>query len=109
MLIATTLLLQLAVAQDGASRVFVGRESRLDVAARRIDTVIMIDGLLTESPWASASLLTGFSQFSPVDGRPAADSTEVLVWYSSTAIYFGIRAFAPPGTVNATLADRDKI
>jgi hypothetical protein len=109
MLLTTLALLQLAIAQDGASRVFLGRDARLDVAARRIDTVVTVDGSLTESVWASASLLTGFSQFSPVDGRPAADSTEVLVWYSPTAIYFGIRAFAPPGTVNATLADRDKI
>jgi uncharacterized protein DUF5916 len=109
MLLPGLLLFQLAIAQDGASRVFVGRASRLDVAARRIDTVVTIDGSLTEPVWAAASLLTGFSQFSPVDGRPAADSTEVLVWYSPTAIYFGIRAFAPPGSVNANLADRDKI
>jgi hypothetical protein len=109
MLLQGLLLFQLAIAQDSASRVFLGRASRLDVAARRIDTAVTVDGSLTESAWASASLLTGFSQFSPVDGRPAADSTEVLVWYSPTAIYFGIRAFAPPGTVNATLADRDRI
>ncbi|HXE59421.1 MAG TPA: DUF5916 domain-containing protein, partial [Gemmatimonadaceae bacterium] len=43
------------------------------------------------------------------DGQPAADSTEVLVWYSSDAIYFGIRAFEPHGPVHATLADRDNI
>ena len=40
---------------------------------------------------------------------PAADSTEVLVWYSPTAIYFGIRAFESHGSVHATLANRDKI
>ncbi|HEX6600365.1 MAG TPA: carbohydrate binding family 9 domain-containing protein, partial [Gemmatimonadaceae bacterium] len=37
------------------------------------------------------------------------DSTEVLVWYSPTAIHFGIRAYADPATVAATLADRDRI
>ena len=42
-----------------------------------------------------AAVLTGFSQFSPADGVPAADSTEVLVWYSPDAIHFGVRAFAP--------------
>src|SRR6185295_12810198 len=51
----------------------------------------------------------GFSQFSPTDGIPAADSTEVLVWYSPTAILFGIRAFEAHGAVHATLADRDRI
>ena len=39
----------------------------------------------------------------------AADSTEVLVWYSPTAIHFGIRAFEAHGAVHATLADRDRI
>ena len=59
--------------------------------------------------WQQAALLTGFSLYQPVDQRPAPDSTDVRVWYSSTAIYFGIRAFEPHGTVAATLADRDRI
>ncbi len=61
------------------------------------------------TPGPSAALLTGFSQFSPVDGVPAADSTEVLVWYSPSAIHFGIRAYEAHGAVHATLADRDRI
>src|SRR2546422_11699842 len=45
-----------------------------------------------------------------LDGRPAEDSTEVLVWYAPEAVYFGIRAFEPHGqVVRATLADRDNI
>ncbi len=59
--------------------------------------------------WQQAALLTGFSLYQPVDQRPAPDSTDVRVWYSSTAIYFGIRAFEPHGAVAATLADRDRI
>ena len=68
-----------------------------------------VDGALDEQGWARAAVLTGFSQFFPVDGVAAADSTEVLVWYSPTAIYFGIRAFEAHGAVHATLADRDRI
>jgi hypothetical protein len=107
MLLPALLLLQLAPTQD--ARIVDGRSARLDVMARRIDTSIVVDGVLSEPVWNDASLLTGFSQYAPVDGRPATDSTEVLVWYSSTAIHFGLRAFAPRGTVNATLADRDRI
>jgi hypothetical protein len=33
----------------------------------------------------------------------------VRVWYSSEAIYFGIRAYEPHGRVIATLADRDRV
>jgi hypothetical protein len=44
-------------------------------------------------------------------GRPAHRVLPVHPrrWYSSSAIYFGVRAFEPHGGVHATLADRDKI
>ncbi len=71
--------------------------------------VVEIDGRLDEPVWRTAPLLTGFSLYSPTDGRPAPDSTEVRVWHSSTAIYFGVRAYEPHGFVRATLADRDRI
>ena len=89
--------------------VYVGTEGKLDVAIPRLENVIVVDGKLDDVAWRSAALLTGFSQFAPQDGRPAADSTQVLVWYSPTAIHFGIRAFEAHGTVNAHLADRDRI
>jgi hypothetical protein len=89
--------------------VFSGRAGQLDVRVPRIDAPIAVDGQLTEAVWGSAVRLVGFSRYAPTDGAPADDSTEVLVWYSPTAIYFGIRAYAEPGTVRATLADRDRM
>lgn len=86
-----------------------GRDRQLDVRPPRIDAEITLDGRLDEPVWQRAARLTGFSRYQPSDGVPADDSTEVLVWYSPGAIHFGIRAFALPGTVVATLADRDKI
>ncbi|HEY8063073.1 MAG TPA: DUF5916 domain-containing protein [Gemmatimonadales bacterium] len=76
---------------------------------RSSDSAIVIDGHLDEPVWASAALLRGFFQYVPADNRPAEDSTVVRVWYSSTAIYFGIRAWQDSATVRATLADRDNI
>ncbi|HET7565841.1 MAG TPA: DUF5916 domain-containing protein, partial [Gemmatimonadaceae bacterium] len=93
----------------GSPNVYNGRARELDVRIPRDTTEITVDGNLDETPWRTAAVLTGFSTYEPVDGRPAPDSTEVLVWYSSTAIYFGIRAFEPHGGVVATLADRDHI
>ncbi len=89
-----------------------GRRGALDVAPPRLegtDARTALDGVLDEPAWGRAARLTGFSQFAPADGVAAVDSTEVLVWYSPTALHVGVRAFAPPGTVNATLADRDRI
>ena len=68
-----------------------------------------MDGRLDEPVWGRAAALRDFSQYLPNDNRPADDSTTVLVWYSPTAIYFGIRAYQDSASVRATLADRDKI
>src|SRR5690348_16756573 len=91
---------------------YIGRENQLHVRIPRINADsanVTIDGSLDEPVWQSAAVLTGFSQFSPQDGVPAADSTRVLLWHSPTALYVGIRAYEAHGAVHATLADRDKI
>src|SRR5919106_1321584 len=87
-----------------------GRHRQLDVPIPRVDTPVAIDGVLDEPVWREAARLRGFSQYRPADGRPAEDSTEVLVWYQPDAVVFGIRAFESHGAVvRATLADRDQI
>jgi hypothetical protein len=102
------LLLSLALAAPSDSTLH--RPDRvLPVHIPRQEAEPIIDGKLDDAPWAQAAVLSGFSQYAPSDGVPAEDSTEVLVWYSPSAIYFGIRAFEPHGGVHATLADRDKI
>ena len=104
-----TLLLLLQSAGDPGP-VYDGRARRLDVHAPRIDTTVTIDGRLDEPVWQRAAVLTGFSEYRPADSRPAADSTQVLVWYAPDAIYFGVRAYEAHGeVVRATLADRDNI
>ncbi|MBL8989040.1 MAG: hypothetical protein JNJ80_22385, partial [Gemmatimonadetes bacterium] len=85
-----------------------GLANQLRVGAPRLEASITVDGELTEPVWSRAARLVGFSQYSPVDGRPAEEETEVLVWYSPTAIHFGVRAKAAPGTVRAHLAERDR-
>ena len=92
-----------------SAMVYVGRAHKLDVQAVRLTERVEIDGRLDEAAWSRASVLTGFTTYNPVDGRPAADSTEVRLWYASDALYVGIRAWARAGTVRATLAERDRI
>lgn len=91
--------------------VFHARDGRTEVrlGAAEADSLVTVDGRLDEPIWQRAALLTGFSLYQPVDGRPAPDSTEVRVWYSPTAMHFGIRAFESHGPVRATLAERDRV
>lgn len=102
-------LLALSFVQD-STLAFSGRAKRIQVTVPRIDTVAVVDGRLDEPVWARAARLTDFSQYQPVDGRPAEEPTEVLVWYAPDAIWFGIRARELHGdVVRATRANRDNI
>ena len=106
MIVAALVVAAVLQTQGGPSPSHSGRDGRLEVRPPRVEADITVDGKLDEPAWQRAAVLTGFSQFTPQDGIAAADSTVVRVWYSPTAIYFGIRAYQPPGTVRATLADR---
>lgn len=107
-MLITALLLPLVV-QDSAP-IFSGRLGQVEVPIPRLEAVVTIDGRLDEPVWGRAARLTGFSQYQPVDGRPAEEPTEVLVWYGPDAIYFGIIATEIHGdVVRATRANRDNI
>ena len=107
------MLLLLALLQappSDAGPVYDGRLKQMDVRIPRVEATATIDGVLDEPVWRGAARLIGFTQYRPIDSRPAADSTEALVWYAPDAIYFGIRAYEAHGNVvRATLADRDNI
>jgi hypothetical protein len=81
-----------------------------NVTVPRIEAAVHVDGQLDEEVWRRAVRLTGFSQYRPVDSRPAEEQTEVLVWYSATALHFGIVARdRQADSIRATVADRDNL
>jgi hypothetical protein len=83
---------------------------RPTVTIPRVEAAVTVDGVLDEPPWDQAVRLGGFSQYQPVDGQPAEERTEVLVWYSPEALHFGIVAYdRDPSAIRATVADRDDI
>ncbi|MEP7381192.1 MAG: DUF5916 domain-containing protein [Gemmatimonadota bacterium] len=103
-------LVALAPPLAAQQRVYNGRQNETTAAIPRLeDDTVTIDGVLQEGAWGRAALLTGFSSYLPIDDRPADDSTEIYVWYTSSDVYFGVRAFEGHGSVHATLAARDKI
>ena len=76
----------------------------------RIEEQITIDGRLDEPAWSKAAHLGGFSEYQPVDSQPASERTEALIWFSPKALHVGIIAHdSVPGSVRATVADRDNI
>ena len=116
-MLALLLLVQTTIASADSSARFQGMavqgQGSPTAQIPRIETAadgVRIDGALDEAVWAQATRLTGFWQYQPVDGRPAEEQTEVLVWYAPDAIWFGIIARDKvPGAIRATVADRDNL
>ncbi|MDT8342449.1 MAG: DUF5916 domain-containing protein, partial [Longimicrobiales bacterium] len=57
-------------------------------AARTLEP-LRVDGVLDETAWAAAELLTGFIQSQPDAGRAATERTEVRVLYDDEHLYVG--------------------
>ena len=73
-----------------------------------VDPQIDVDGELDEAAWADAPVLTGFTQFDPVEGVPATQRTEARILVTDDAVYFGVKAYDNlPGGPRATLGERD--
>ncbi len=104
------LVLVLSATPVAAQQVYSGRDRQLQVEIPRIEAAIVVDGVLDEAVWMQAAVLNGFSQYQPVDSRPAEEETTVYVWYAPDAIHFGVKAAEAHGdVVMATQANRDNI
>jgi len=100
----------LLLLQSSASAAVVEGKGSPTAEIPRLEASVRVDGVLDEAVWSQATRLTGFWQYQPVDGRPAEERTEVLVWYAPDAIAFGIIAHdRNPAAIRATVADRDNI
>jgi Domain of unknown function (DUF5916) len=91
--------------------VYDGARGQLDASIPRVeDPGVRVDGRLDEAVWASAAVLTGFTQSTPAEGIPARERTEILVFYTPRELFIGVRAHAAdPSRIRSTLAERDQI
>ena len=89
--------------------VYDGSAGQLDVPGPVVAVAdIDIDGEISEAVWLEAPVLTGFTQFDPVEGVPATQRTEARVLLTDDAIYFAVTAWDDvQDGVRATLGDRD--
>ena len=104
------LFLMMALLAPSDTLSFSGRTHQLEVNPPRIESPeVRIDGRLEEAVWAEAAVLRDFTQYEPVEGIPATEATEVRVFYSGDAIYFGVLAFdTEPDRILARLGERDR-
>ena len=76
--------------------------------AQRVEDVPVIDGDLSDSVWAGASTVSGFSQRNPREGEPATERTEVRIIYNDQSIFFGVTCYdSEPDGIIATERARD--
>ena len=66
-----------------------------------------IDGVLDDSAWQSAPVVTGFIQNFPQSGQPASVKTEVKILYDDDAVYIGAMLFDDPSLIRKQLTSRD--
>ncbi|HSM03206.1 MAG TPA: DUF5916 domain-containing protein [Longimicrobiales bacterium] len=75
-----------------------------------LEADVSVDGRLDEAVWASAAVLSGFTQYDPGEGVPASQETRVMVFMTADALHFGIQATdSDPAGIRATLAERDNV
>jgi hypothetical protein len=78
--------------------------------AVRLTGTVHVDGILSESIWQNAPVITGFYQFDPDEGKPATQKTGVQIVYDDEALYVGARCHdTAPDSIVARLARRDEI
>ena len=86
-----------------------GAETAVPVLeARALAEPVVLDGVLNDPAWNSAPAASGFVQREPSVGAPATEATEVKVAFTTTALYFGIRALdSEPRAVVARAMEED--
>ena len=67
---------------------------------------IELDGFLNDAAWASAQVISGFTQVDPEEGSPVSERTEVRILFDRDALYIGARLY-DRGQVQTRLGRRD--
>src|ERR1700737_458512 len=77
-------------------------------SAVRTDTPPVIDGKDDDPVWRTAPVISGFTQWSPTEGKQPRFRTEAKVAYDASNLFVYVRAFDPhPDSIIRILARRD--
>ena len=76
----------------------------------RTGTPPVIDGMLDDSVWETATHITEFIQISPVEGDAGTEHTEAWLAYDSDNLYFAFYAhYENPNIMRVNRSDRDNM
>ncbi len=75
----------------------------------KIESAPTIDGILDESFWQEAPMVTGFKTFVPDYEKDMGHKTEVYMAYDEDNFYFAFKAFDDPDEIKTSIAARDRI
>ncbi|MCY3488644.1 MAG: carbohydrate binding family 9 domain-containing protein, partial [Bacteroidetes bacterium] len=79
------------------------------LSASYVSQDIEIDGVLNEEAWLDAAIATDFTQYSPNEGDPATQQTEVRVLYGESQIFISaVLQDTEPEQIRQTLGRRDE-
>lgn len=79
------------------------------VQAIRLSETPCIDGRLNDKVWNTLPLLTDFIQYSPYNGQPSSQITEVRIGYDDQAIYIAANCFDQyPEEIKQEISIRDQ-
>jgi Domain of unknown function (DUF5916)/Carbohydrate family 9 binding domain-like len=68
----------------------------------------VLDGVVEDSVWRNAQVITDFVQAEPYEGEPATERTEVRLLYDKTHLYLGVICYdTDPGGIIVTDSRRD--
>ena len=70
---------------------------------------IRIDGLLDDRGWRGAARATNFAEVNPGDQTKPPVDTDAWVTFDETHFYVAFKAHDDPGSIRASLRDRDRI
>lgn len=84
-----------------------GQEKKT-VEAIKINSPLVIDGILDEEVYKEAKPAKDFVQLQPYNGKPSFQPSEVYFFYDQTAIYVGAMLYdSAPDSISNLLTERD--
>jgi hypothetical protein len=89
--------------------VALGGSSAKSITAVRTDRRPVLDGMVTEDVWKTASPILDFTQFDPSEGQLPTEQTSVRVLFDDHALYVGVICYdGHPDGIVTQLTRRDR-